>query len=90
MLQWMDGLFWKGLPFKFNQAWLDDWEFYSLVHDTWKKLLNMGNCSTMSQIMEKLRILKREVHICEKKKKQQMLVDLLAIEDEISRIHYLS
>jgi len=64
-LQWRRANFRHGMPFKFNETWLDDQDFNALVHSLWTCDSDQGP-SLMVHILDKLDILPEEVKTWQK------------------------
>jgi len=60
-LQWRREYFRHGMPFKFNQAWLDDQDFNTLVHFIWNHECD-HEPSPMVHILDKLEFARRLDH----------------------------
>eukprot|EP00253_Pinus_taeda_P005909 PITA_05909 len=75
MPTWCCGDLRYGMPFKFNQVWLEDLEFEVLVWDNWSRG-RIGIISPMVHIQEKIRGLKVVVKSWERRKNAQQKKDL--------------
>jgi hypothetical protein len=73
-------------PFKFNNTWLSDPEFTTLVRNTWHSMANWLDSSPILLLCTKLRNLKKAVVHWQSDKKKQLHTKLLLIEQKMSEV----
>ena len=76
----------RNFPFKFNRAWLLSEDFSALVHSSWAFELSLQDYDAMSYLVQKLKRLKGEFRIWEKRQKETQFQALLDLEKEAHHI----
>jgi hypothetical protein len=74
-------------PFKFNVVWLEDQDFVSLVRANWVILLGTEVLNPMDSLVKKIKRLKIQVTVWERKKKVEGKKELVQLESELEKLY---